>query len=101
MSDPEKYDGPTWGFPREVSPRVLACYRAAFEARGLEPSSRFHGQRRVESRAALRDVLREAGIARAAAERIASAGWPALSPENEAAAALERIRAATNSLRGK
>ena len=52
----------------------------------------------LKSRAELRDLLRDAGLARAAAEKIASAGWAALAtsdPETEAKAELARMIRAT------
>ena len=52
----------------------------------------------LKSRAELRDLLRDAGLARAAAEKVASAGWEALAtsdPETEAKAELARMIRAT------
>jgi HK97 family phage prohead protease len=52
----------------------------------------------LKSRAELRDVLLSAGLARAAAEKIAAAGWPALAtinPETEAKAELAALIRAT------
>ena len=53
----------------------------------------------VKTRAELRDRLRFVGLSKVAAERVASVGWPALSPQNAAADASEAIRAAANQLR--
>lgn len=48
----------------------------------------------LKSRAELRDVLRAAGLSRSAAEKVATAGWPALaSPETEASELAGEIRA--------
>lgn len=70
------------GTPRSVGDRALAAYQAAFEQLGMPASSRLHGPRHIGSKAELRALLREAGLPKAAAERIAAGGWPALSPDN-------------------
>ena len=53
----------------------------------------------VKTRAELRERLRNIGLPRSAAERVASVGWPALSPQNAAADAVDRICAAEAKLR--
>jgi hypothetical protein len=53
----------------------------------------------LRSKAQLRDLLRDAGLAKGAAERVASAGWPALSPANAAADVAASIRAAVRTLK--
>jgi hypothetical protein len=44
-------------------------------------------------------LLREAGLPKAAAEKVACAGWPALDPTAAASETAEAIRAAANRLR--
>lgn len=77
----------------EVSVVALPANRRAriLAVKSAEPLS-------LKSRADLRDLLRDAGLARAAAEKIASAGWAALAtsdPETEAKAELARMIRAT------
>jgi len=53
----------------------------------------------VQDKADLRARLRFVGLSKSAAERVASVGWPALSPQNAAADAVDRICAAEAKLR--
>ncbi len=69
----------------------------AAEFARIRDKARYAGP--VKTRAELRERLRNVGLPRAAAERVASVGWPALSPQNAAADASEAIRAAANQLR--
>lgn len=49
----------------------------------MDPRARITGVKSLGSRADLEDLLRETGLARAAAKKIAAGGWPALSGEAE------------------
>ncbi len=70
------------GVPRKASEQAMAAYAAAFrDVLGEEPSSRFHGPRRLASRRELRDLLKASGLPRAAAAKVAQAGWQALEPD--------------------
>jgi len=84
--------------PRKINERALAVYTDAFHAMSMEPSSRFHGPRRLASRRELRDLLKDHGLSRAAAEKLAQAGWQALEPD---AAEAERKVSALRSLANK
>lgn len=53
----------------------------------------------VQDKADLRARLRFVGLSKSAAERVAAVGWPALSPQNAAAEAVDRICAAEAKLR--
>lgn len=56
----------------------------------MAPTARVSEVKHLTSRAELRDLLREAGLAKGAAEKIATAGWPALAgqdPDEETKAA--------------
>jgi len=55
--------------------------------------------RHVGSKVELRDLLVVNGLPRGAAEKIASADWPALSPANAAADVAASIRAAGRTLK--
>jgi len=69
----------------------------AAEFARIRDKARYAGP--VKTRAELRERLRNVGLPRAAAERVASVGWPALSPQNAAADAVDRICAAEVKLR--
>jgi HK97 family phage prohead protease len=68
------------------------------------PEARVREVKQLASLAELRDLLRDAGLARAAADRIARGGWPALAeldPETEARGALlAELKAATRLFNG-
>jgi hypothetical protein len=85
----------------QPSSDMLAVYNAANVCMGLPPRFLPDGHQRINSRAELRNILRDAGLAKAAAERVAAAGWPALSPEEAARETAARIRAAARRLRSK
>ncbi len=86
----------------EPSDAMTSAYEGANRRleseRGL-PSGFCASGRRLSSKRALRDLLRDAGLSKAASERIATAGWSALSPEAAAADAVASIRAATEQLK--
>jgi len=69
------------------------------QERGLPPGIFASAGPMLRSKAQLRDLLRDAGLAKGAAEKIATAGWLALSPENEAADVAAAIRAAARTLK--
>ena len=93
------------GFSRDVNPDIVAVYEAANFMRGLSPSSGLYasvrGPRRIASKAELRDILVDAGLPKGAAEKVAKAGWSALSPEAQIEDALKTIRAATRSINAR
>ena len=65
----------------------------------IEPMLNQGVWRTVKDKADLRARLRFVGLSKSAAERVASVGWPALSPQNAAADAVDRICAAEAKLR--
>jgi hypothetical protein len=62
----------------------------------IRAKSRFAPQ--VQDKADLRARLRYVGLSRAAADRVATAGWPELSPESAIGDAVAMIRAAAGKL---
>jgi len=69
------------------------------QERGIPSGFFASDSRHLRSKAQLRDLLRDAGLAKGAAEKIATAGWSALSPENAAADVAASIRAAARTLK--
>lgn len=49
----------------------------------MHPAARITGVKSLASRAELEDLLRENGLARAAAKKLAAGGWPALSGQRD------------------
>lgn len=65
--------------------------------------ARISGLKAIGSKAELADLLRDAGLAKSAAARVAAAGWSALNGEDhqqKAAQLMRRIEAATQRLKG-
>ncbi len=87
---------------REPTDAMMAAYVAAnsrMEAERGKPVGFYASSgRHLRSKAQLRDLLRGAGLAKGAADIIATAGWPALSPAAAADDVAASIRAATRKL---
>lgn len=85
------------------SDRMRAVYEAANQRlareRGVVYAS--SAARFLASKADLRRLLRDAGLPKAAAQRVADAGWPALSPETDANELADALRRATAKLRAE
>ena len=86
--------------PSEAAMRAYMAANARLEREHDLPSGYYASAGpMLRSKAQLRDLLRDAGLAKGAAERVASAGWPALSPANAASEAAANIRAHARRLR--
>lgn len=82
-----------------------ACLRA-----GIEPRSRVfasHGMQvgpdglpvQVQSKEQIREILRDAGLSKRAAEKVARAGWREINPDARRQRLLDTIEAATDLIR--
>lgn len=82
------------------SESMFAAYNDANARMGVPHRMYADGPRTVlGSKAQLREILRASGLPKAAAEKIAAAGWPAISPEARAAETAAAIRAAAARLK--
>lgn len=82
-----------------------ACLRA-----GIEPRSRVfasHGMQvgpdglpvQVQSKEQIREILRDAGLSKRAAEKVAKAGWRAIKPDDQRQRLIDSLEAATARIR--